>query len=122
MARYLERLIPTLSRAVATAEIPARERNGGRTRRQAFDRPAVHAAEAPGADAEGAVPLGTALPQPSSPGISGPLGSVAGTSGPSGWGSLAGSGSGISGPWGIAGSSLGGPSGTAGPVGGSGMG
>jgi ferritin-like metal-binding protein YciE len=34
MARYLERLIPTLTRAVATAEIPARERNGGRARRR----------------------------------------------------------------------------------------
>ena len=34
MAHYLERLIPTLSRAVATAEIPARERNVGRTRRR----------------------------------------------------------------------------------------
>ena len=34
MARYLERLIPTLSRAVATAEIPAGERNAGRTRRR----------------------------------------------------------------------------------------
>jgi ferritin-like metal-binding protein YciE len=34
MARYLERLIPTLTRAVVTAEIPARERNGGRARRR----------------------------------------------------------------------------------------
>jgi ferritin-like metal-binding protein YciE len=38
MARYLERLIPTLTRAVATAEIPARERNGGRARRRATPR------------------------------------------------------------------------------------
>jgi ferritin-like metal-binding protein YciE len=34
MARYLERLIPTLTRAVVTAEIPVRERNGGRARRR----------------------------------------------------------------------------------------
>jgi PAS domain S-box-containing protein len=45
---------------------------------------------------------------------------VAGTSGPFGWGSLGGRGSGIPGPGGIAGSSEGGPSGTAGPSGGSG--
>jgi ferritin-like metal-binding protein YciE len=34
MARFLERQIPTLTKAVATAEIPARERNGGRRRRR----------------------------------------------------------------------------------------
>jgi ferritin-like metal-binding protein YciE len=33
MAKYLEKLIPTLSKAVATKEIPASERNGGRRRR-----------------------------------------------------------------------------------------
>jgi ferritin-like metal-binding protein YciE len=32
MARFLERLIPTLTRAVATAEIPAAQRDGGRRR------------------------------------------------------------------------------------------
>jgi ferritin-like metal-binding protein YciE len=34
MARYLERLIPTLTKAVATSEIPAAERNGGTRRRR----------------------------------------------------------------------------------------
>jgi ferritin-like metal-binding protein YciE len=32
MANYLEKLIPTLTKAVATKEIPASERNGGRRR------------------------------------------------------------------------------------------
>jgi ferritin-like metal-binding protein YciE len=35
MAGYLEKLIPTLTKAVATKEIPASERNGGRRRRTA---------------------------------------------------------------------------------------
>jgi hypothetical protein len=34
MQRFLERLIPQLTRAVARAEIPASERNGGRGRRR----------------------------------------------------------------------------------------
>ena len=34
MASFLERLIPTLTKAVATAEIPASQRNGGRRRRR----------------------------------------------------------------------------------------
>jgi ferritin-like metal-binding protein YciE len=34
MASYLERLIPQLTRSVATAEIPAAQRNGGRRRRR----------------------------------------------------------------------------------------
>ncbi len=34
MSRFLERQIPVLTRAVAKAEIPAAERNGGRSRRR----------------------------------------------------------------------------------------
>jgi hypothetical protein len=34
MHHYLEGLIPQLTRAVARAEIPASERNGGRRRRR----------------------------------------------------------------------------------------
>ncbi len=34
MASYLERLIPQLTKSVATAEIPATQRNGGRRRRR----------------------------------------------------------------------------------------
>jgi ferritin-like metal-binding protein YciE len=34
MSRFLERLIPQLTKAVATAEIPAAERNGSRSRRR----------------------------------------------------------------------------------------
>ncbi len=38
MASFLERLIPTLTKAVATAEIPAALRNGGRRRRRSSSR------------------------------------------------------------------------------------
>jgi ferritin-like metal-binding protein YciE len=38
MARYLERLIPTLTKAMARAEIPASQRHGGRTRRRTGSR------------------------------------------------------------------------------------
>ena len=35
MAKYLERLIPQLSKAVVRAEVPSKQRNGGRSRRSA---------------------------------------------------------------------------------------
>jgi ferritin-like metal-binding protein YciE len=41
MARFLERLIPTLTRAVATEEIPAAERRNGGARRRTTRRPAA---------------------------------------------------------------------------------
>jgi ferritin-like metal-binding protein YciE len=44
MAGFLERLIPTLTKAVAQAEIPAAERNGSRTRRRRTTRAATTSA------------------------------------------------------------------------------
>jgi ferritin-like metal-binding protein YciE len=38
MAKYLERLIPQLSKAVVRAEVPSSQRNGGRSRRRASSR------------------------------------------------------------------------------------
>ena len=41
MSKFLERLIPQLTKAVATAEIPAAQRNGGRSRRRTSARRAA---------------------------------------------------------------------------------